>query len=51
MPRYSWRGAAAASLLTDGGLGLMMWLILLWLRQKVKHATAITPGVLQIQGS
>jgi O-antigen/teichoic acid export membrane protein len=51
IPRYSWRGAAAASLLTDGGLGLMMWLILLWLRQKVKHATAITPGVLQIQGS
>ena len=51
IPRYSWRGAAAASLLTDGGLGLMMWLILLWLRHRVKCATAITPGVLQIQSS
>ena len=51
IPRYSWRGAAAASLLTDGGLGLMMWLILLWLRHRVKRAAALTPGVLQIQGS
>jgi O-antigen/teichoic acid export membrane protein len=51
IPRYSWRGAAAASLLTDGGLGLMMWLILLWLRHRVKCATAIKPGVLQIQSS
>ena len=51
IPRYSWRGAAAASLLTDGGLGLMMWLILLLLRHRVKGATSLTPGVLQIQGS
>jgi O-antigen/teichoic acid export membrane protein len=51
IPRYSWRGAVAASLLTDGGLGLMMWLILLWLRHRVKRAAALTRGVLQIQGS
>jgi O-antigen/teichoic acid export membrane protein len=33
IPRYSWVGAAWASLLTDGGLAAMQWSILLWLKR------------------
>jgi O-antigen/teichoic acid export membrane protein len=31
VPRYSWHGAAWASLVTDGGLGVMNWLVLICL--------------------
>jgi O-antigen/teichoic acid export membrane protein len=34
IPRYSWEGAAWASLLTDGSLGLMNWAILLALMRR-----------------
>ena len=33
IPRYSWVGAAWASLLTDGGLAAMSWTVLLWLKR------------------
>ncbi len=33
IPRYSWTGAALASLLTDGGLAGMNWTLLLWLKR------------------
>ena len=33
IPRYSWQGAAWASLLTDGGLAAMNWTVLLWLKR------------------
>jgi O-antigen/teichoic acid export membrane protein len=32
IPHYSWLGAAWASLLTDGGLAAMNWMVLLWLK-------------------
>ena len=34
IPRYSWWGAAWASLITDGGLGILHWLTLLWLSHR-----------------
>ena len=34
IPRYSWTGAALASLLTDGGLAGMNWTLLLWLKRR-----------------
>ena len=38
IPRYSWHGAAWASLLTDGGLGAMNWAALFYLaRRPVDH--------------
>jgi O-antigen/teichoic acid export membrane protein len=51
IPRFSWRGAAAASLLTDGGLGVMMWLALLWWKHKLSRVQAVAHGVLQTQSS
>jgi O-antigen/teichoic acid export membrane protein len=51
IPRFSWRGAAAASLITDGGLGIMMWIILLWMKHKAERARSLQPAMLQIQGS
>jgi O-antigen/teichoic acid export membrane protein len=36
IPRYSWHGAAWASLLTDGALGLMNWIALLYLARRSK---------------
>jgi O-antigen/teichoic acid export membrane protein len=39
IPHYGWRGAAWASLLTDGGLGVMNWVIVARLtRSAVKQA-------------
>jgi O-antigen/teichoic acid export membrane protein len=32
IPHYSWVGAAWASLLTDGSLAAMSWMVLLWLK-------------------
>jgi O-antigen/teichoic acid export membrane protein len=41
IPRWTWRGAAAASLLTDGALALLSWLVLRHLlRHEAGHATA-----------
>jgi O-antigen/teichoic acid export membrane protein len=34
IPHFSWHGAAIASLLTDGGLGLLSWTVLLSLKKK-----------------
>jgi O-antigen/teichoic acid export membrane protein len=34
IPRFSWQGAALASLLTDGGLGCLSWAVLLLLRRR-----------------
>lgn len=34
IPHFSWRGAAFASLLTDGGLGLLSWTVLLVLKKR-----------------
>jgi O-antigen/teichoic acid export membrane protein len=34
IPHFSWHGAAFASLLTDGGLGLLSWTVLLSLKKK-----------------
>jgi len=34
VPRYSWHGAAWASLATDGSLGLMNWLALIYLSKR-----------------
>jgi O-antigen/teichoic acid export membrane protein len=33
IPHFSWVGAAWASLLTDGGLAVMSWTVLLWLKR------------------
>jgi O-antigen/teichoic acid export membrane protein len=34
IPRYSWFGAALASLLTDGSLAAMSWTVLYWLKRR-----------------
>jgi O-antigen/teichoic acid export membrane protein len=41
IPRYSWRGAAIASLVTDAGLGAMLWFVLLWLKHRTRHAKSL----------
>jgi O-antigen/teichoic acid export membrane protein len=51
IPRFSWRGAASASLLTDGGLGVMMWLALLWWKHRLSRVQSVAHGVLQTQGN
>jgi O-antigen/teichoic acid export membrane protein len=38
IPTYSWRGAAVASLLTDGGLALMNWVCVAWLIRSTEAA-------------
>jgi O-antigen/teichoic acid export membrane protein len=37
IPRYSWQGAAAASLLSDGALALMNWAFVIYLIQRQKR--------------
>lgn len=34
IPRYSWLGAAIASLVTDGSLAILTWTMFLWLRNR-----------------
>jgi O-antigen/teichoic acid export membrane protein len=51
IPRFSWRGAALASLITDGGLGIMMWVVLSWLRHRMRQREPVRAAVLQPQGS
>jgi O-antigen/teichoic acid export membrane protein len=51
IPHYSWRGAAWASLLTDGFLALVNWTILLALSRRARNAlpekeSGLTPSVL-----
>jgi O-antigen/teichoic acid export membrane protein len=51
IPRFSWRGAALASLITDGGLGILMWILLAWLKHRTRQADAVIGALLQPQGS
>ena len=39
IPRFSWLGAAWASLATDAMLGIMLWSILVWLKHKALGTT------------
>ena len=43
IPRYSWRGAAAASLLTDGSLAVMNWICVFWLISCQERSQGSTP--------
>lgn len=43
IPRYSWRGAAAASLLTDAALALFSWLVLAHLLRRQTHSATPAP--------
>ncbi|HEY3990294.1 MAG TPA: flippase [Acidobacteriaceae bacterium] len=43
IPHYSWRGAAAASLMTDGGLAVMCWLLLFGLRARERSRGVPSP--------
>ena len=40
IPRYSWLGAAWASLATDGGLGVLEWIVIRWLISREKNRSA-----------
>jgi O-antigen/teichoic acid export membrane protein len=40
IPRYSWLGAAWASLATDGGLGALDWIVIRWLISREKNKSA-----------
>jgi O-antigen/teichoic acid export membrane protein len=42
IPRWSWRGAAAASLLTDGALAAATWMIVQYLRVKKEASQPAT---------
>ncbi len=43
IPHFSWHGAAFASLLTDGGLGLLSWTVLLALKKKGAQQPLLLP--------
>lgn len=45
IPRYSWHGAAAASLLTDGALAAMNWICVGWLIARQERNRLATPAV------
>jgi O-antigen/teichoic acid export membrane protein len=50
IPRYSWHGAAWASLLTDGALGAMNWIALLYLARRPRQTNhPIVPEVIADQ--
>jgi len=40
IPRFSWLGAAWASLATDGGLGVIDWVVIRWLISREKNRSA-----------
>jgi O-antigen/teichoic acid export membrane protein len=46
IPRFSWQGAAAASLASDGALAAMNWLAVIWLmrRQERLRSTLMQPA-------
>ena len=46
IPHFSWRGAAFASLLTDGGLGMLSWAVLLTLTKRHNEAHLLVPATL-----
>jgi O-antigen/teichoic acid export membrane protein len=48
IPRYSWRGAAWASLATDGMLGIFLWIVILCMKHLGKASTSVTNGALPI---
>lgn len=37
IPHYAWFGAAVASLLTDGALAIMSWLVIFWLKNREEY--------------
>jgi O-antigen/teichoic acid export membrane protein len=47
IPRYSWHGAAWASLLTDGALGLMSWCALIFLALRGRSTARTKTGIAQ----
>jgi O-antigen/teichoic acid export membrane protein len=47
IPHYSWRGAAFASLLTDGGLGILSWTALVLLRRREQARHQLIPATVQ----
>jgi O-antigen/teichoic acid export membrane protein len=51
IPRYSWRGAAWASIATDGSLGIMSWAALYWLRQRARRQGTNPPPAMPTAGS
>ena len=44
IPHFSWHGAAFASLLTDGGLGLLSWSVLLALKKRHSGEHLLAPA-------
>ena len=49
IPRYSWRGAAWASLATDGMLGISLWVVVLgmkYMRRDKRIATQAVPALI-----
>ena len=40
IPRYSWRGAAWASLATDGMLGVFLWSVIAFINYRRRAKTA-----------
>jgi O-antigen/teichoic acid export membrane protein len=47
VPRFSWRGAAWASLATDGMLGLFVWSVLLWMTRTRPSASALGESIIE----
>jgi O-antigen/teichoic acid export membrane protein len=47
IPHFSWQGAALASLLTDGGLGVLTWVVLLHLRRREQGRNEMVAAVAQ----
>ncbi len=45
IPRYAWRGAAWASLATDGSLGVMMWIVLRAMRERSQRVGRSCPNL------
>ncbi len=45
IPRWSWQGAAAASLLTDGLLAVFSWAVLWWIRRDSDQRSAVSVQV------
>ena len=42
IPRFSWQGAAAASLLSDGILAAMNWIVMIWLMRRQERSRKAT---------
>ena len=43
IPKFSWQGAALASLLTDGALAAMNWICVTWLISRQENAAVVIP--------